>query len=69
MLYADALRCCHDEMRKVCGDFDAEPREFNGEEDQVYLLVEYPSKVLVASWSTGSKACRPGGYDRSSPAA
>ena len=35
-------------MRKVCGDFGAELREFNGEDDHVHLLVEYPPKVPVA---------------------
>ena len=35
-------------MRKVCGDFGAELREFNGEDDHVHLLVEYPPKVAVS---------------------
>ena len=35
-------------MRKVCGDFGAELREFNGEDDHVHLLVAYPPKVAVA---------------------
>jgi putative transposase len=30
VLDADMLRCCEDAMRKVCGDFGAELREFNG---------------------------------------
>jgi putative transposase len=29
------LPSCQDTMRKVCGDFDAESREFNGEDDRV----------------------------------
>ncbi len=41
------LRCCEVAMRKVCGDFGAELREFNGEADHVHLLVEYPPKVAV----------------------
>ena len=36
-------------MRKVCGDFGAELREFNGEDDHVHLLVEYPPKVAVSA--------------------
>jgi putative transposase len=43
------LRCCEDAMRKVCGDFGAELREFNGEDDHVHLLVEYPPKVPVSA--------------------
>ena len=36
-------------MRKVCGDFGAELREFNGEDDHVHLLVEYPPKVTISA--------------------
>jgi len=36
-------------MRKVCGDFDARLREFNGEDDHVHLLVAYPPKVAVSA--------------------
>lgn len=39
------LRCCENTMRKACGDFGADLREFNGEADHVHLLVEYPPKV------------------------
>ena len=49
VLDADMLACCHDAMRKVCGDFGAELREFNGEDDHVHLLVEYPPKVTVSA--------------------
>ena len=48
VLDADMLRCCEDAMRKVCGDFGAELREFNGEDDHVHLFVAYPPKVAVA---------------------
>jgi len=34
-------------MRKVCANFGAGLREFNGEDDHVHLLVEYPPKVAV----------------------
>ena len=44
---ADMLRSCQDAMRKVCGEFGAELREFNGEDDHVHLLVQYPPKVAV----------------------
>lgn len=43
------LQACEDAMRKVCGDFGAELREFNGEDDHVHLLVEYPPKVAVSA--------------------
>jgi putative transposase len=36
-------------MRKVCGDFSAEFRKFNGQADHVHLLVDYPSKVAVSA--------------------
>jgi putative transposase len=45
----EMLRCCEDAMRKVCGDFGAELREFNGETDHVHLLVYYPPKVAVSA--------------------
>jgi putative transposase len=35
-------------MRDVCRDFDAELVEFNGENNHVRLLVNYPPKVAVA---------------------
>ena len=35
-------------FEKVCKDFDAELKEFNGECDHVHLLVNYPPKVAVA---------------------
>jgi putative transposase len=49
VLDEDMLRCCEDAMRKVCADFAAELREFNGEDDHVHLLVEYPPKVAVSA--------------------
>ncbi|MFE9174179.1 IS200/IS605 family transposase [Streptomyces kebangsaanensis] len=44
----EMLRVCEDTMRKVCEDFEAELREFNGEDDHVHLLVHYPPKVAVS---------------------
>lgn len=32
----------------VCADFDAELVEFDGEDDQVHLLVNYPPKVAIS---------------------
>ncbi|MEU6204835.1 IS200/IS605 family transposase, partial [Micromonospora musae] len=35
-------------MRDVCADFEAELIEFNGANNHVHLLVNYPPKVAVA---------------------
>jgi putative transposase len=43
------LRFCEEVMRKACGDFEADLREFNGEADHVHLLVFYPPKVPVSA--------------------
>ncbi len=34
-------------MRSVCTDFACEPVEFNGEDNHVHLLVDFPPKVAV----------------------
>ena len=49
VLDADMLRCCQHAMRKACDDLGAELREYNGEDDHVHLLVEYPPKVAVSA--------------------
>jgi putative transposase len=49
VLDAEMLRCCETAMRKVCGDFGADLKEFNGGDDHVHLLVEYPPKVAVSA--------------------
>jgi putative transposase len=43
------LTACEASMRKVCADFGAELREFNGEDDHVHLLIAYPPKVAVSA--------------------
>ncbi|MCK9879131.1 IS200/IS605 family transposase [Frankia sp. Ag45/Mut15] len=35
-------------MRMVCGDFEVELVEFNGERDHVHLLVNFPPKVALS---------------------
>ncbi|PZT78045.1 IS200/IS605 family transposase [Streptomyces sp. AC1-42W] len=35
-------------MREVCSDFEAELKQFNGEDDHVHLLVHYPPKVQLS---------------------
>jgi putative transposase len=49
VLDADMLRRCEDAMPKVCGDFGAELREFNGEDDHGHLPTGYPPKVAVST--------------------
>lgn len=42
------LTRCEAIMREVCADFEAELKQFNGEEDHVHLLVHYPPKVQLS---------------------
>ncbi|TMR98333.1 IS200/IS605 family transposase [Nonomuraea basaltis] len=42
------LRRCEEIMIEVCDSFEAELREFNGEDDHVHLLVVYPPKVAIS---------------------
>ncbi|MFI9779419.1 IS200/IS605 family transposase [Streptomyces sp. NPDC051956] len=42
------LTRCEEIMREVCGSFDAELKEFNGERDHVHLVVHYPPKVALS---------------------
>jgi putative transposase len=35
-------------VREVCGDFEAELKQLNGEQDHVHLLVHYPPKVQLS---------------------
>ncbi|MGW1554118.1 IS200/IS605 family transposase, partial [Streptomyces sp. NPDC002346] len=44
----DMLKRCEEIMREVCGKFEAELIEFNGEADHVHLLVHYPPKVTLS---------------------
>ena len=36
-------------FKSVCADFEAEMVEFDGEDDHVHLLVNYPPKVAVSN--------------------
>lgn len=36
-------------FKEVCHDFDAELTEFNGEQDHVHLLIQYPPKVAISN--------------------
>ncbi|OIK00698.1 IS200/IS605 family transposase [Streptomyces colonosanans] len=44
----EMLTRCEEIMRKVCEDFEAELKEFNGERDHVHLLINYPPKAAVS---------------------
>jgi putative transposase len=44
----EMLNCREHVMAKVCADFDATLAKFNGEEDHVHLLVQYPPKVALS---------------------
>jgi putative transposase len=42
----------------VCNDFEAELVEFDGQDDQVHLLVHYRPKVAVSTLVNRRKGCR-----------
>ncbi|MFF2929237.1 IS200/IS605 family transposase [Streptomyces mirabilis] len=47
--FTDAmLTRCEEVMRKVCTNFEAELKQFNGEQDHVHLLVHYSPKVQLS---------------------
>ncbi len=43
------LTRCKQIMRSVCSDFGVTLTEFNGQDDHVHLLVEYPPKAAVST--------------------
>lgn len=45
---SDILAELNEIFSKVCGDFEAKLIEFEGEEDYVHLLIEYPPKVAIS---------------------
>ncbi|MCK0766554.1 IS200/IS605 family transposase [Chromohalobacter beijerinckii] len=45
---AEHLESLEGLFRRVCTDFEAELVEFNGEDDHVHLLVNYPPKVALS---------------------
>ena len=48
MFDTEMLTLCEHVMAQVCADFEATSAEFNGEEDHVHLLVQYPPKVALS---------------------
>lgn len=47
-LTSEILDTCEDAMRKVCEDFGAALTEFEGEDDHVHLLIEFPPTVQLS---------------------
>ncbi|MFV5489896.1 IS200/IS605 family transposase [Acinetobacter sp. ASP199] len=45
----DMLNAMKSMFEKVCLDFDAVLIEFNGEDDHVHLLINYPPKVAISN--------------------
>ncbi|SEL85280.1 Transposase IS200 like, partial [Halomonas daqiaonensis] len=45
----------------ACEKLDCRILEFDGEEDHVHLLVEYPPKLLVSVMVNNLKSTSPGG--------
>lgn len=45
---AQLLKYMEEIFVKVCSKFDAELKEFNGEEDHVHLVVNYPPKHSIS---------------------
>jgi putative transposase len=43
------VTACERVMRGLCAVMGAELREFNGEDDHVHLLVQYPPKLAVST--------------------
>ena len=48
VLTKDALNDLRAVFAKICEDFEAELLEFDGEDDHVHLLVNYPPKVALS---------------------
>lgn len=51
----EMLTRCEEITCKVCENFEAELKEFNGERDHVHLLVHYPPKVAVSKLANSLK--------------
>jgi putative transposase len=48
-VFTDAhLRRMEQIMRAVCADFEVELSEFNGEDNHIHLLVNFPPKVTLS---------------------
>lgn len=45
----EVLEDLHTVFASVCADFEAELVEFDGEDDHVHLLVNYPPKIAISA--------------------
>jgi putative transposase len=55
-------------MREVCADFEADLKQFNGEQDHVHLSCTTRPKSSSPNWSTPSRASAPADSARSTTA-
>jgi putative transposase len=46
---AEHLAAMHELFGRVCADFEAELVEFDGEDDHVHLLANYPPKIALSA--------------------
>ncbi|MFI6370950.1 IS200/IS605 family transposase [Streptomyces sp. NPDC050546] len=61
--FTDAMLTRTEEiMREVCDDFEAELKQFNGEQDHVHLIVHYPPKVQLSKLVNSLKGVSSGSY-------
>ena len=51
----EILNDLEDIFKSVCADFEARLVEFEGEDDHVHLLLEYPPKVAVSKFVNSLK--------------
>ena len=49
------LKLLKEVFTKVCNDFEAELVEFDGEDDHVHLLINYPPKVQISKLANSLK--------------
>jgi putative transposase len=49
------LNLCEHVMAQMCTDFGATLAEFNGEQDHVHLLMQYPPKVALSHLANSLK--------------
>jgi putative transposase len=55
VLTAQILHALHSVFASVCLDFESQRAEFDGEDDPVHLLVNYPPKTAVAALVSSPK--------------
>jgi Transposase IS200 like len=53
-------------MREICRDFETELVEFNGQNNRVHLLVNFPPKIALAKLVNSLKGVSSGSFDSSS---